>query len=304
MNGGVFHITARTQGRRPWFTSRLRTNVVDIITQGTLMTDAKLLAYAIMPNHFHMVVVQGSMTLGTVMQPIMRRIALLVQRSHDVSGHVFERSYASQLCSDPDYVRAAIVYTHLNPWRASLCKNPCDYKWTSHAVYLGKSASYLFSTRIAREFGLQLFASDDASDPSTLRGNYLAAVTHRIQLDRMRSGEEIDVSIRGYDYVRGDRFFLKDVPRTPRRPDPPWRPDLRDAALAALRVWKRDVDLADLRGSWLPHQLVQVRRNVIAWLLGRGYRGCDIAHFFGVSPATVSKVAIAMRKAQSTRMFV
>src|SRR5687767_3318846 len=92
INGGVFHITARTQGKRPWFTQRLRGVVVEIIVKGVALSDAKLLAYAVMPNHFHMVVVQGGMTLGTVMQPIMRRIALLIQRSRKCSGHVFERS--------------------------------------------------------------------------------------------------------------------------------------------------------------------------------------------------------------------
>jgi putative transposase len=304
VNGGVFHITARTQGKKPWFTRRLRGVVVEIIVKGVAQSDANLLAYAVMPNHFHMVVVQGSMTLGTVMQPIMRRIALLMQRFHKISGHVFERSYRSFVCADPDYVRASIVYTHLNPWRAGLCKDPCDYKWTSHEIYLGKTASYLYSTQLAANMGLRLFAHDGELDPTSLRTSYLTEIRHRVLLDQAKAGADVNVSIRGCDYNEGDRYFRTQIRRGSQLPEPPWRPDLRDAAQSALRVWKHDIALADLRGSWLPHQLVAVRKNVIAWLLGRDYRGCDIAHFFGISPATVSKVSTAVRAAQSSRMFV
>jgi REP element-mobilizing transposase RayT len=304
VSGGVFHITARTQGKCPWFTRRLRGVIVEIIVKGVALSDAKLLAYAVMPNHFHMVVVQGSMTLGTVMQPIMRRIALLIQRSRKSSGHVFERAYRSFSCADPDYVRAAIVYTHLNPWRAGLCKDPCDYKWTSHETYLGKTASYLYSTQVATDLGLRLFAHNGEMNPTMLRGNYLAAVQHRVLLEQAKAGAAVNVSITGCSHTQGDQYFLTEMRRACRPADPPWRPDLRDAAQSALRVWSRDIALYDLRGTWLPHQLVAVRRNVIAWLLGRGYRGCDIAHFFGISPATVSKVSAAVRAAQTSRMFV
>jgi REP element-mobilizing transposase RayT len=304
VNGGVFHITARTQGKCPWFTRRLRGVIVDIIVKGIALSDAKLLAYAVMPNHFHLVIVQGSMTLGTVMQPIMRRIALLVHRSRKSSGHVFERSYRSYACADPDYVRASIIYTHLNPWRAGLCKDPCDYKWTSHETYLGKTASHLYSTQLAADLGLRLFAHDGEVNSTTLRSNYLRAVNHRVLLDQAKAGAEVKVSIWGCDHNEGDRYFLTEMPRAPKAPEPPWRPDLRDAAQSALLVWRRDVALGDLRGSWLPHQLVAMRRNVIVWLLGRGYRGCEIAHFFGISPATVSKVSAAVRAAQTRRMFV
>jgi putative transposase len=304
INGGVFHITARTQGKSPWFTRRLRGVIVEIIVKGVALSDAKLLAYAVMPNHFHIVIVQGSMTLGTVMQPIMRRIALLIQRSRKSSGHVFERSYRSHACSDPDYIRASIIYTHLNPWRAGLCKDPCDYKWTSHETYLGRTASHLYSTQLAANVGLRLFAHDAALNPTMLRSNYLRAVNHRVMLDQAKAGREINVSIWGSDHGEGDRYFLSEMKRVPNAPEPPWRPDLRDAAQSALLVWSRDVALGELRGSWLPHQLVAMRRNVIVWLLGRGYRGCEVAHFFGISPATVSKVSASVRAAQTRRMFV
>jgi hypothetical protein len=282
----------------------MRKSIVEIIVNGAATSDAKLLAYAVMPNHFHMVVVQGSMTLGTVMQPIMRRIALLVQRSRKSSGHVFERSYRSHSCSDPDYVRAAIIYTHLNPWRAGLCKDPCEYEWTSHEAYLGKTTSYLYATQVAADVGLRLFADDDDLNPHALRSIYVTAVNRRMLLDGAKTGAEVNVTVHTCGHTRGDKFYLEEMPRTNGLPDPPWRPDLRDAALSALRVWNRDIQLHQIRGSWLPHQLVPIRKNVIAWLIGRGYRGCDIGHFFGISPATVSKISVELRHAQSARIRV
>ena len=133
--GCVFHVTARTQGRARWFTAAIRSRIAEMIASGVSSAGASLLAFAVMPNHLHIVLAQGRATLGWTMQPILRRVALLVQRTHRLSGHIFERSYASKPCLDADYARTVILYTHFNPVKAGLCSSPEEYAWTSHVPY-------------------------------------------------------------------------------------------------------------------------------------------------------------------------
>jgi hypothetical protein len=64
-----------------------------------------MLALTMMPSHVHLVIKQGRFPFGWMMRRAMQRTAHLVQREHDVEGHVFGRRYWSSVCSGPDYLR-------------------------------------------------------------------------------------------------------------------------------------------------------------------------------------------------------
>ena len=135
MPGGAFHITSRLQGHVPLFVP-ICDRIVELIDYCFARSDATLVARAIMPNHLHLVMRQGSDPLHATMQPLLRRIAYLVQRTHGVKGHVFERAFAHRTCGNAAYLRNCIVYAHLNPVRAKLADRPEDYHWTSHLNYV------------------------------------------------------------------------------------------------------------------------------------------------------------------------
>src|SRR5262245_51346429 len=91
--GAAFHITARTNGKEHWLDERIRDELVDILSTTMSRCDAHLIAYALMSNHFHLVIWQGAMTLGQVMQPIMRKLALRIKRKLDRGGRFMERRF-------------------------------------------------------------------------------------------------------------------------------------------------------------------------------------------------------------------
>lgn len=119
--GSAFHIIARVQGRRPWFQDELEPAITSIIVRGVASSGAALIGHTVSPNHLHIVLVQGPRPLGCTMQPILRRIALLVQKRFNVQGHVFERRFDSVCCSNPFDLLAAIQHTHCDPTNALLC---------------------------------------------------------------------------------------------------------------------------------------------------------------------------------------
>lgn len=129
--GVPFHLTARLQGMQPLFTG-LEGAVAQLIQQCAERADGELLAYAVMPNHIHIVYVQGTAGLAVYMQPLLTRVAWLMRQRRGVQGHVFERRYRDNACISADHLRNAIAYVHLNPVRAGLCRGVGDYPWTTH----------------------------------------------------------------------------------------------------------------------------------------------------------------------------
>jgi putative transposase len=164
--GVPFHLTARVQGREPLFAGA-ECPIVDMLLDSVGAARMLLLAYAIMPNHLHVIVVQGVRPLSALMQPLLRRIAVRTARRHRLSGHLFERRYRDHACLDAAYLRSAIAYVHLNPVRARLCRSPDAFPWTSHHVY-GGYGRLPTPRHMAVEMGLRLFAQDDWSSQSWL----------------------------------------------------------------------------------------------------------------------------------------
>ena len=132
--GATFHLTSRLHAGLPRFTPGMRTRAVGILREEVDRSDIDMLAYVIMPNHFHLVLRQGEAPLHRFMQPWLTRIALLVQRTWGCVGHVFERRYRDSVC-DLDHLRHAIDYTHRNPVRAGLCRLPDRYAWSSYGAW-------------------------------------------------------------------------------------------------------------------------------------------------------------------------
>jgi putative transposase len=298
MPGVAFHITARTQGKAPLFEERLRTTIERHIREGVNSSDAMLLAHVVMPNHFHIVLRQGMHPLGWIMQPIMRRTALLVQRAFDIKGHVFERRFRSHACEDADHLRRSIIYTHLNPRRAHLCDAHTDYAWSSGYLYL-REAAKLDVCDVAVTMALQMFGKQPTDSLDDMRRAYLEYLEWRIEKDK-HDEEGTACPTREPLMAAGDAHFLRSfcaLPPTNGRPTK----DLRDHAIVLLSAIDNQLSIDALRKRNLPRNLTAARKELIAGLLQTRYKGCDIANFFRTADSTVSRVAIAMRYAYADK---
>jgi REP element-mobilizing transposase RayT len=314
--GAVFHLTARTQGREPWFTDAVRSRIVELAATEIGRSDARLMAYAIMSNHLHLVLRQGERPLGKVMQPFLRGVALLVQRTHGVEGHVFERRFGDRPCLDPDYARTVIVYTHLNPVRAGLVDRPAAYRWSSQAAYEGDIAGPRCMTPVlAIDSALRLFAPREGLDRDQLRRAYGRYVGWRLRCDRQRATEEPgDLQPPPPPPpppppVRcGDACWLREFAPPPRvsqatraTSDVPMqrRTDLADIAKQTLAAYAPNLDLRRVRSSEKGRAVVSVRRTMVLRMSAAGHQGSAIARYLGVSDACVSKIVAADRHARS-----
>lgn len=78
-------------------------------------TSTRCYAWALIPNHFHLLLQTGSAPVDTVMRKLLTGYATKFNRRHGRHGHLFRNRYKSILCQEEPYllepVEMIFVYT-------------------------------------------------------------------------------------------------------------------------------------------------------------------------------------------------
>ncbi|MDY7033935.1 MAG: transposase [Thermodesulfobacteriota bacterium] len=105
-------------------------------------TEVKCFAWALLPDHFHLLLRTTTTPLSHHMRRLMTGHAVLFNKRHKRRGHLFQNRYKSIVCEDDPYFLELVRYIHLNPLRAGLVKdlNALDhYLWSGHSVIMGQA---------------------------------------------------------------------------------------------------------------------------------------------------------------------
>ena len=119
--GALHHIIVRGIARRRIFEDDTdRVNFLDRLGKVLSETATKCFAWALIPNHFHLLLRTGACPLPTVMRRLLTDHAMNFNRRHHRSGQLFQNRYKSILCQEDTYLLELVRYIHLNPIRAGL----------------------------------------------------------------------------------------------------------------------------------------------------------------------------------------
>jgi REP element-mobilizing transposase RayT len=153
-DGALYHVMVRGNRRACIFHDNAdRETFLRRLRRVKSRRDLELYAFALMPNHVHLVVRRRHDELGKFMHALLSPFALFFNRRHGTPGHVFQGRFKSLLCEDETYLLRLIRYVHHNPIRAGLAGD-MSYPWTSYAAYLVDEESTLIDTGpILRFFG-------------------------------------------------------------------------------------------------------------------------------------------------------
>jgi REP element-mobilizing transposase RayT len=278
----------------------MRTAIAQYICEAGATSTTRVIAYAVMPNHVHMIVRQGAQPIGWMVQRVLQRAALLVRRTFSHKGHVFGCRYWSGLCDDAKYLRQVIIYTHLNPFYAGLCTDPDEYRWTSHRAYVYHTWTPSASIGVDADHGLRLFASS-ASDVGEQHASYMRFIRYWMGRPKLPLGARYLFTAEEVAYAplaeEGDAFWASEygdaVSAVPNLV--PTNVDIRDRALVALNALAPDLTLEQMRAGGRVEAIGRVRRELVAMLLAGGHRNGAIARCLNLSPSHVSAVAAEVR---------
>ncbi len=137
---------------RDHFLSRLSALLTDC--------DARCYAWALIPNHFHLLLRTGTTPLTTIMRRLLTAYAIYFNRRHRRCAHLFQNRYKSVICQDEPYLLELVRYIHLTPLRARLVADLAGlerYRYSGHRQLLAADADWLDA-----DFVLSLFAARPA----------------------------------------------------------------------------------------------------------------------------------------------
>ena len=139
--GAVHHVTMRGIERRAIFVDDVdRTAFVRRLEKTVLRSGSRCLAWALMPNHVHLLLETGPVPLPRAMARLGTGYAMDFNRRHERAGHLFQNRYHSKIVDAEGYLLQAVRYVHLNPVRARIVADleALDrYPWTGHPTLLG-----------------------------------------------------------------------------------------------------------------------------------------------------------------------
>jgi putative transposase len=98
--------------------------------------DIELLAFCLMPNHFHLLIYQVQPDSYTkLLRSICTAYTYYFNKKHKRVGHLFQDRFKASLISNDSYLQHISRYIHLNP------ENYKTHEWSSLLYYLGKKDS-------------------------------------------------------------------------------------------------------------------------------------------------------------------
>jgi putative transposase len=132
------HITQRgVDQQRIFFTDADRNIYLDCLAKYCAQARARILAYCLMSNHIHLVLIpEEPHSLAVAMRRTHSRYSLYLNARRQRVGHLWQnRFYSCPL--DEEHLWIALGYVEKNPVRANLVPRAEDYKWSSAAAHLG-----------------------------------------------------------------------------------------------------------------------------------------------------------------------
>ena len=139
--GLLHHVIVRGIERKKIFSDR--NDYEDFLTRVEQVLEnsgAKVYAWALIPNHFHLLIRTDKKPLKTIMKRLLTGYALSYNRRHKRVGYLYQGRYKSIVCEEEPYLLELVRYIHLNPLRAGLVKTMVEldkYRWSGHSVIMG-----------------------------------------------------------------------------------------------------------------------------------------------------------------------
>ncbi len=134
VDGFIYHVINRGNGRQQVFHEDNEYKAfIELMSEAKTMYDVKILAYCLMPNHFHLLLQPDKADeLSKWMQWLMTSHVRRHHRTYKTSGHIWQGRFKSFIVQKDDHLLTVARYIEGNPVRAKLAASARDWKWSSH----------------------------------------------------------------------------------------------------------------------------------------------------------------------------
>jgi putative transposase len=270
--GVISHITQRASGAEKLFHEQDDyLEMLARLKQVSQSYELEFIAFALMPNHIHLLSHQKEANLHEAMRDLFRGYARRHNKKYERKGHLFGGRYRQAVCLDEAYFIAVSLYIHLNPVRAGLVLQPRDYRWSSCRLFIDSEVGESF---VSPQRILELLSNDSLK----------AQDIYREMLEegrKIKMGEVLE-DRRAVHHLQTSLFSVSHLFRKLarlRKVDPPkhWSDSEIDERIASF-----------VEGRILPLPGDnEAKKYLVKQLISRGFTRKEIAQKLGVSRKTI-----------------
>lgn len=148
------HVTQRGNRREPvFFKADDYRAYLKLLASAAKKAETKILAYCLMPNHVHLILVPVNRDgLRATLADTHRRYTGRINTRNKWTGHLWQGRFGS-VAMDEEHLASAIRYVSLNPVRARLVARAWEWEWSSVRAHLaGKSDRIVDVTPVLERF--------------------------------------------------------------------------------------------------------------------------------------------------------
>lgn len=234
-------------------------------------TKTLCLAYALIPNHFHLLLRTGDRPIATSMRRLLTSHAVNFNKKYKRTGHLFQNRYKDIVCQEDAYLLELVRYINLNPLRAGVVndiEHLDKFTFCSHSRLIKNSAPQSW---FGKDEILSLFANSEQKAIRKYRLFLLDGVGRQEVQDMeggglKRSLKNLEVSkeerLAYDDRILGDSDFVLDLIKREDQMIKPAEtcPDLSALIDRALKIF--DLNEAQLAGSFKSAKVTRARALV------------------------------------------
>ena len=306
--GALQHIICRGIERRNIFKDDVdRETFVNQLGHVLAQTFTPCSAWALIPNHFHLLLRTGSVSIATVMRRLLTSYAGTFNRRYHRHGHLFQNRYKSILCQEDPYLLELVRYIHLNPLRAHIVTTLKDldrYRYCGHSIMMGHGENdWQDSDTVLSLFGRKrssarkhyhMFIEEGVASgtrPELVGGGLIRSSGGWKVLQSLRTA---GIHLKGDERILGSSDFVESVlERQNERFER--RYQLQAQGYDFDRVVDRVAKLFKMRSEEILNpgkqpQLVRARSLVCYWAVKElGMNGTEVATLLGIIQSSVSR---------------
>jgi REP element-mobilizing transposase RayT len=170
----LYHAGSRGSNRNPivWDHEDYQ-SLIGEIGRATIRNRWSLLAWCVIPNHYHLVLqdLHGGFSAG--FHQINGNHSRRTNRRYERTAHLFENRPWDRELADIGRIAGALVYVYRNPVAANLCARAEDWPYSSYRETLGlrPAAPWLDVKRVRQLFGRNLDEVRECLDELVHRGH-------------------------------------------------------------------------------------------------------------------------------------
>jgi REP element-mobilizing transposase RayT len=151
--GQVFHVYNRGVAKQRIFFSEGNYRFFLVRAKACLEPHAEIIAYCLMPNHYHFIVETKDDKLSDGMKDLCGAYTRAINKRLARVGPLCEARFKSKRVDSDVYLKHLSRYVHKNPVEAGLVKHPEDWVHSSFREYLSQYRSGLINPeRVLSQF--------------------------------------------------------------------------------------------------------------------------------------------------------